>query len=551
MRQLILFGVIILFVGCSTVKRPKPYGETDISHARHRLKLINNGHDALLTRVKMIREAKDEVCIQTFIWAEDEIGLYFFYELLQAAKRGVKVKIIADQMFSISKIDWLAYAVTCHPNIEIRLFNPNSDRLNNSTLGIFTAIAFKMKSYNSRMHNKLFIADGLALTGGRNIENCYYDRGSTLNFKDRDVLVSGPVVSDMKKSFKKFWDFNRTIPAEELKDVAKFLEKGIKFPEFTDQDKDVKPILTEVNRDLMQCGTTVLNRPYQVQKVGFFADDPEKNSSNGYEGSGRLNETVVEFLKNTKKSVKVQSPYLVLNDRGMKLFNAIRKEKPELDITFSTNSLCATDSWQTYAYFYKEKRWLLEDLQAKVFEYKKMPENIGELMPKYRELVKRSQPKKPYLCLHAKTVVIDNQISLIGSYNIDPRSANLTTEVHLVVWDDAFAKLVVADIDNDCSPKSSWVVAKKNLPLGVKQVDDLFASVSGMIKSVTSLDLWPVNYASCFELKPSETPLPVNHKDFYKNYNDVGSFPELSTIDDKIILIRLLKSLGKGLKPLM
>lgn len=549
----LLIVCTLLLVGCQSTK-PRGFCSNEIITKPHLVKSLDVGYDALLTRVQLIRSAKKEVSIQTFIWADDEVGVLMFYELLLAAKRGVKVRIIADQMFSLGNVEWLAYATKAHPNLSIRLYNPNSNRLSNSFLGSVTGLAMNFKKYNSRMHNKLFIVDDYAITGGRNIENCYYDYAPKLNFKDRDVLVKGPVVKRMVNSFNDYWNFPLVVPAEKLKDVSKAMKKCSLRALQTPEEFRITKIFNKIDADLHnpQIHKRITSFSYQVGKVAFFADPPGKNEASGYTGSSRLNETIVDYLQNAEKSIQIQSPYLVMSSRAMNLFSDIRDKNSKIKISFSTNSLAATDSWQTYALFYKQKKQILDDLQCNVYEYKPLPGNIKTVMPNYTKPLKSEFYKNsPYLCLHAKTLIIDNKISFIGSYNLDPRSANLNTEVELVVWDKDFAKAVSRNINEDCQPENSWVAWKKRRMIGFKQIDDIMTSVSGVVQYVTTLDLWPTAHAACFELRENGRVTDCHDKDFYKNYKDVGNFPMLSTTNDKVILMNLFRSIGQGLKPLL
>lgn len=564
MKWVLCGFLLILGVGCTTIEVPEIFDEEDTVHSSHLIQSLEVGADALLARIHLIRQAREEILIQTFIWGDDEVGRLLYYELLQAAKRGVHVKIIADHMFSMSELAWLAFACQAHPNLQIRLYNPSRERLNGNLLSVVGELTLNFSDYNSRMHNKLFVVDGDAVTGGRNYENCYYDRSTRLNFKDRDVWVRGPVVEEMKKSFYSYWDFPLVVEAAQLTDVAKLLQAARPLPTFQSvADFGVASIFQEISEQLAD--PAVIQRltafTHEVEKVAFFADPPGKNMNKGIKGSSRLNETLVAYIREAQSSVIIQSPYLVLSNRGLKLFEGLREKQPDIELTFSTNSLAATDSWPTYAMLFKQKQALLEDLEATVFEYKPLPKHIREVMPNYPQLLKkRGQIRSawnahfsqvPYLCLHSKTLVIDEKITFIGSYNVDPRSANLNTEVKLVIWDKAFAKDMRREIKLDCAGANSWVVAKsKRLPV-FAEIDDILGQLSAVVASVTTLDLWGAKYASCFELKDGFEACAPTDANFYQNYQDVGNFPELSFLDDKAILVKLFKSVGSGLKPIL
>ena len=550
-KRLISLGLICFIVtGCTSYERPMSFSPESMLKSPHQVKLLETGEDAFLTRIHLIRQAKKEILIQTFIWTNDECGRLLFYELLQAAKRGVKVRIIADQMFSDQNLDVIAFAATVHPNIEIKLYNPNSERLSLSVLANATKLLLNFKKVNSRMHNKVMVIDDWAITGGRNNENTYFDRAKSLNFKDRDILVHGPVLSQIRKSFETYWTFPMVINCKELIDIAEFI-KDEKIPDYsTLKAMQLKELYDEI--DLQLKNSIVVKRLLKnlrtVDKIAFISDDPWKNKSTRYNGSSRVNETLVTYLTKTKKSILIQSPYLVMNKRSINLFKTLKRNN--LEIKISTNSLAATDSWPTYAAFYKQKKLLLNDLNCQIYEFKPVPEQIKKLMPGFKKmsLLNGSSPR---LCLHGKTMVLDRSISFIGSYNFDPRSANLNTEVMLVIWNESFADEVARSIEQDCKPGNSWALAPRETVLGVENVDQLLGFLSSIVESVTTVDLWTYQNTSCFSLKNGGKACSIDDKAFYDNYEDMGSFPELRITDEKLILLRLFKSLGMGLKHIL
>ena len=549
-RYISLLVMLFLLGACASHPRPEPFGSEHIVEAPHQVKLLETGEDAFLTRLHLIRQAKKEILIQTFIWTNDKCGRLLFYELIQAAKRGVKVRIIADQMFSDQNLDVVAFAGSVHSNIVLKLYNPNAERLSASALENIAALVVDFKKVNSRMHNKVMVIDDWAITGGRNNENCYYDRAKTLNFKDRDVLVRGPVLDQMRKSFESYWNFPLVVNCNELTDVAKVLENG-RIQDFnTLKAMQLDEFYLEIDTQI-KTSTVVsplLTNLRTVNKVAFFADEPGKNKSLWYAGSSRLNETLVTHLQNVNKSVLIQSPYLVMSKRGVKLFKLLNEKYIEVKI--STNSLAATDSWPTYAAFFKQKRELINALNCKLYEFRPVPAEIEQLLPRYQALSKMDEAK-PYLCLHGKTMVLDRRTTFIGSYNFDPRSANLNTEVMLAVWDEPFADEVARSIEKDCKPGNSWIVAPRETVLGVEQVDQLLGFLSSVVEVVTTVDLWTYQNTSCFTLKKDGNACSLDDESFYDNYDDVGSFPELGVADEKVILLLLFKSVGMGLKPIL
>ena len=159
------------------------------------VKLLDNGRESFLHRIKMIRSAKESIVLQTFIWTADECGRILFHELREAAKRGVKVRIICDHLFSTQDSSALA-AISRTENLEIKIYNPAGDSLKPDALVILLESIGDFHKMNQRMHNKLLLVDSNhGICGGRNIEDTYYDNSTGLNFRDLDLAVRGPVTS--------------------------------------------------------------------------------------------------------------------------------------------------------------------------------------------------------------------------------------------------------------------------------------------------------------------------------------------------------------------
>lgn len=198
----------------------------DPTHGNH-IAMIGGGHDALLLRVQLIREARRSIGIQTFIWTNDECGRLLIYELVEAARRGVKVRIIADHFASDQDPEVVAFLATIHPNLELKHYRPAMSRIKPSRLQSLLAGVMSFRAFNQRMHNKVMLVDDAVLiTGGRNVENSYFDHSTSMNFRDRDVLVAGPVVRDAVRSFEQFWSYRHSVPSRELVDVQALIASG-------------------------------------------------------------------------------------------------------------------------------------------------------------------------------------------------------------------------------------------------------------------------------------------------------------------------------------
>ena len=227
-----------------------------------------------------------------------------------------------------------------------------------------------------------------------------------------------------------------------------------------------------------------------------------------------------------------------------------------MDIRISTNSLAATDSWYVYALSYKQKKTYLNNLKFIIYEIKPKPKDMNIFMPTYKQLRDRpfalsemEQTGEPYICLHAKSMVIDDKVAFIGSYNLDPRSENLNTEVGAVIQDGKFAKRLKDSIKKDMEPQNLWVIGKKKIPLRLTTPNTVLLEFSSLIPL---LDPWPFQNIASFKLIEGKQFVELDHKDFYDNYRDVGSFPQVNdTSGTKAIGAFMVKGFFSFVKPLL
>ncbi|WP_438483281.1 phospholipase D family protein [Oleiharenicola lentus] len=523
------------------------------------LAIIGNGYDALLLRVHLIREAKRSIVVQTFIWTNDESGRLLMYELIEAAKRGVKVRIIADHMVSEQNPETAAFLATVHPNLEVKHYRPTMARMKASFYHTILAGIQSFRDVNQRMHNKLMVFDdAVMITGGRNIENTYYDHSRSMNFRDRDVLAIGPVAREASESFEQFWAYRQSVPSRELKDVVTLIANG-KYPHYaTRADYDFGGYFDELGREagdvaLIAKRFGTLLRP--VEKVTFISDEPGK-SSGYFSRSARITRELRKALEQAKNDIVMQTPYLVLSKPARKLILDLREKKPNLRIRISSNSFASTDNLLAYSANYRLRSGYVEDLKLEVHEFRPLPDSLLTLFPRYPAMVidAKSRPvsgkpaRGPFLCMHAKSLVVDDRVAYIGSYNLDPRSESLNTEVGLLVEDAAFARELREEIERDMRAENSWVIARRAVPLGLDSLNSLIDGILGL----GPVDLWPVQNTTSFELRPGGKEVPAGDPAFYQNYREAGSFPGADgALSQKEILTRLFKAVGSPLTPIL
>lgn len=525
---------------------------------------LDKGEEALLARVHLIRSAKKSISVQTIIWVNDEVGRLIIYELIEAAKRGIKVKLLIDHFASEKNIQIAAFLATVNKNFEIKIYNPVSGmEVNPSFPNKIKSLFLSFNQFNQRMHNKLFIVDNvIGITGGRNYQNAYYDQAKGLNYKDRDVIIIGPVVQEMQASFQAFWHFKRSIKLNNLNDVKNYIKNNEVKIWGTKESFQLHGFFKTIDKQASQSqliSQLFLSQMIEVKNAYFIADDPGKNRKKWfgkYIGLGKITIELAKLVSEAQDSIYIQTPYLVLSGPAVDLFKKIRKEYPYMDIRISTNSLAATDSWYVYALSYKQKKTYLVDLKFIIYEMKPNPDDITSLMPTYQKLLDRpyapseiENQEEPYFCLHAKSMVIDDETAFIGSYNLDPRSENLNTEVGIVIYDRIFAKRLKDNIKKDMEPQNSWVIGKKKIPLGLGAPNAVFQELSSLLPL---LDPWPLRYASSFELIEGKQFVELDHKDFYDNYRDVGSFPQVNEKSaSKTLGAWMVKGFFSFVKPLL
>ena len=517
------------------------------------VRILDHGDDALLARIHLIRQARRSICVQTFIWTNDEVGRFVMHELIEAAKRGVQVRVIADHFVSDKDPEVVAFLATAHPNMRIRHYRPASGRIRPSSLRVLGTMLVGFRGFNQRMHNKIMLFDDIAvITGGRNIENSYYNRSTGMNFRDRDVLVVGPAVLAARASFDCFWKYRHSVPSEKLLDVVPVIRSGA-FRRFgTRDDFAFDSLCRNEDRDASDARVVrarLLAGLVRAERVEFVADKPGKNRAVRLSGGGRLTRRLVDTLETAESEILMQSPYFVLRLPDRRFLARLRRRSPGLRIVVSSNSFGSTDNVMAYSANYRLRSSYIEGLDIDIHEYKPHPAELRVLFPAYdafaeegeRRMREGMQSRGPFLCVHAKSLVIDGHLAYVGSYNIDPRSANLNTEVGFLIDDPAVARQLRASILRDCLPENSWVIAKRQMPLSVDRLNSL---VEGLML-LSPIDLWPIRNTTSFDLRPGKPPVPRDHPDFYANYEDCGAFPGAdSWFSMKEITTRILKTVG-------
>jgi cardiolipin synthase C len=420
--------------------------------------VLETGEEALLTRAWLADHARESIDVQYFIWSTDNIGILAAAALLRAAERGVRVRVIVDALLINAPPDSLI-ALAKHPRIDIRIYNPKTSS-GVSLPARFWNVATDFRGVNQRMHDKVVIVDGVAaVTGGRNMATEYYDYNSEYNFRDRDALLVGEVVKQAQASFARFWDSALSVPAEDLFSQVRLEDADVErtYAYLRAYAASPENFAPEVRAAIAASAQAFprLARKAVWGRAEFISDAPGKNESRGLAGGGRTAAELARLVDGARERVVIQSPYLVFSERALELFRRVAARGVRVRI--STNSLASTDNIQAFS-GYRNQRAALLAMGLQIFEYRPDPQVR-------RELMRRSpatQGRAPIFSLHAKTLVVDGRTAYVGTFNFDPRSENLNTEVGVVLHDERLAAAIEAAIEIDMRPENSWNAASED-----------------------------------------------------------------------------------------
>jgi putative cardiolipin synthase len=420
--------------------------------------VLDTGEEALLARAWLADHARQSIEVQYFIWSTDNVGILAAEALLRAAERGVRVRVIVDDLL-IDAPDRSLLALARHPRIDIRIYNPKSSvgvPLYRRVLNVVT----DFRGVNQRMHDKTLIVDGaVAITGGRNMAAEYFDYNHEYNFRDRDALLAGEAVKQVQASFEAFWASELAVPVEKLFEEGLHLDDAEaakvyrELHEYAALPENFAPEIRAAIAAMPQAFPDIARRVAWTD-ARFLSDHPGKNDRRaGLGGGGRTTSALAALAGEAKRRLVIQSPYLVVSDEAKALFRELLARGVKVRI--STNSLASTDNLPAFSGYRASRRELLS-LGLQIYEYRPAAEERRRLMP--RALVPGR--KAPVFSLHAKTLVVDSATLFIGTFNLDPRSQNLNTEVGIVIRDPALARAVERAIETDMAPGNSWNAAR-------------------------------------------------------------------------------------------
>ncbi len=391
---------------------------------------LQNAYDAFAARALLAEGADATLDVQYYIWQADITGIMLLDVLYRAAERGVRVRLLLDDN-GISGLDDTLAALHTHPNIEVRLFNPFVVR-SPKWIGYLTSFS----RLNHRMHNKSFTADNqAAIIGGRNIADEYFGAGSGALFADLDVLAIGPVVNELSRDFDRYWASASAYPASAIlpepgaEDLAKVVETARECSASTEASQYVCAVAeSEFLKNLLAGDLEFVWSP-----VSMVSDDPAKVLGEKSE-KGLMSRQLAQAMGNPEHSITLVSPYFIPTKAGVEMFRKLESQGVQLRVL--TNSLEANDVAMVHAGYAKYRKPLLE-AGVQLYELRKV---AGE-KPVERSLQDNLMGSSSS-SLHAKTFAVDGKRLFVGSFNFDPRSVHINTELGFVIESPELAGLM-------------------------------------------------------------------------------------------------------------
>jgi len=417
---------------------------------------LSSPTDAFAARLFLIDNATTSLDVQYYIYKKDEIGKVFTAHLLMAAQRGVQVRILMDDLSTTGKDEqWQKLA--SHPNIELRLFNPNKFR----TFFRNMALLFNVNTLGKRMHNKSLIADGsAAIIGGRNIGDDYFASSAKTLFLDYDILAIGNVVPDIYKAFDIYWNSEESEPSEDILGSKKLsyhlykkeLQTLIKMYEESPSGKAV--VNSDFNRKIAKNNLKLT----VAKRTDFYYDHPSKVNTDERDTTTHMSTQFNAELIQVKKELIIISPYFIPSD---KLMDELKSERErDVNVIIITNSLASTDVFPVYS-GYKDDIKPLVEMGVKLYELK--PDS-------FKKSISRTEWANPNsISLHTKMIIFDDDRLGVGSANIDPRSSKLNTELLMIINSEKLTKEKRKDLDRVINLKNFYQLSWGKYP---KEFDD-------------------------------------------------------------------------------
>lgn len=415
-----------------------------VEHAgENGLSLLSGNVEAFVARALSSRSAGRSLDLQYYYWKNDLTGRLLTREILAAADRGVRVRLLLDDI-NAGLHDRMCLALDAHPNIEVRLFNPSRARTDRFKRGV--EMVFRAFSATRRMHNKAWIADSrVVITGGRNIGDAYFDAADDSNFHDLDVWMLGPIAEEAGAIFDRYWNSQVVLPIGELRTPrAHYLPALRRKLEKRAVSQPGLFYLAQVEKAQAQDGLWHGSRPlHWTRDASIVADPPEK--AHLQKRQNWLMRDLMPVLYGARQEVRIISPYFIPGNNGTA--ELARLVDAKVAVAILTNSLAATDVAAVHGAYANYRKSLLKS-GISLFELK--ADTASDDPQRMSLFGSRSAS------LHTKAFIVDGRVGFVGSMNFDPRSASLNTEMGVLFEHVDLLAEVRAIFEEETAPHNSF-----------------------------------------------------------------------------------------------
>jgi len=445
----------IVFSGCATLQPVDLPDEKALEPAETKFwaalasersgnwfKLLNTGKEAIEWRLRVIDSVSRSLDLQTFLWKEDATGLKILRHILEAADRGVRVRILLDDLFTVGEND-LIYDIDHHPNIEFRIYNPFRRRYGSffmrelMNLGEFSRL-------DHRMHNKVMVADNrAAIIGGRNLADEYFGNHSAANFRDMEVLTAGPIIESISRRFDEYWNSNWSFPVDRVLDRPPPEKQPAVLMA---QLKETIDLGLEEDHMKRRSQWLFAVRSAHPGQAHVIADEPaQKHPEAADELPNQLEHALVKWIDRSNEELIMVSAYLIPTPE---LEQAVeRAESRGVRVRILTNSLRSNNHLAAHSAYRNHVQRLIGH-GADLHEVR--------AQAKDRSIYMRNPVNDKRLGLHAKLILFDQEHTFIGSTNMDPRSLHLNTEIGMFIQSYELNQHLREKLEIDFLKRNAW-----------------------------------------------------------------------------------------------
>lgn len=470
LTRVLMSGVLIFELAACGTSRPNSsslptvgfVSQETIAHAcrQHTVRrqgtsgfeMLPDGREAFIARLAMVEAAQRTLDLQYYIWRDDVTGTTFADRLLAAADRGVKVRLLLDNTID-AQVEVSSAALAAHPNIQVAFFNPMTD-----LKGIFAGnpipVIGEIDRMQSRMHNKIMIADGtLVMGGGRNLGDPYFGIDRKHNMRDLDFIASGPVVDAAARSFELYWRSPLTRLGDQAKITEREREKLRDLRKHVMRKKRALARRSGVPYPLALSRAESLDILHQMvnrmtwAEYEFVADPPER-MMRLWQPPSPVWRKIEAAVRGARSDVVMHAAYFIPQSDTLGLLQAATSRGVRIEVL--TNSLASIDGVAAMAGIANRRAGVL-DAGIKLFELNAQAADRKDYIH-----ARRLTP----LGMHTKGFVIDDRLSFIGSYNMDPRSKYINTETGVIIHSRAFATRLKSYLIKGLQPENSWHITR-------------------------------------------------------------------------------------------